>query len=107
MQYQLPSGKVIHISVEDYLSMSDEELRDLEASGMGEYPTSVWEGSAIKKQSKPKEKPDIDRGIDFKEDSEEVEPSIRIQSTSIAIITVDEIPPSENEDDISEEIEET
>jgi hypothetical protein len=104
MQYQLKSGRVIYLSVEEYLSMSDQDLQDLEASNLGEYLPSPWAGSAIKKQDKPKEKQDIDKSIDFREDSDEVEPSIRIQSTAIAIITVDEIP-SSNDEEASEEAE--
>lgn len=105
MQYQLPSGKVIHLSVEEYLSLSDEDIQNLTASNLGDYATSPWEGSAIKKPHKPKEKPDVDKSIDFREDNDEVEPSIKVQSTAIAIITVDDIAPSESEEEASEEAE--
>jgi len=105
MQYQLPSGKVIHLSIEDYLAMSDQDLKDLEATNLGEYASSPWEGSAIKQHTKPKEKSEIDKSIDFKEDSDEMEPP-RILSSTMTILTVDEIPPSD-EGDVSEEVEET
>lgn len=36
MLYQLPSGKVIEISVEDYLDMSDEDLEHIIANNSGE-----------------------------------------------------------------------
>lgn len=105
MQYQLPSGKVIHLSVEEYLAMSDQDLKDLEASNLGDFASSPWEGSAIRKPKKSKEQPDVDKSIDFREDSDEVQPSITIHSSAIAIITVDDIAPSE-EEDTSEEVEE-
>lgn len=107
MQYQLPNGKVIHLSVEEYLSLSDQDIQDLVALNLGDYATSPWEGSAIKKHKKPKEQQDIDRGIDFKEDSDEVEPSVTIQGTIMTVITVDEITSPDSGDDISEEIEDT
>ena len=106
MQYQLKTGRVIYLSVEEYLSLSDQDIQDLEGSNLGDYPISVWAGSAIKKEYKPKEKSDIDKSIDFKEDSDEVEPSITIQSTALAIITIDETP-SESEEEASEEAEDT
>jgi len=107
MQYQLPSGKVVHLSVEEFLTMSDQDLKNLEALNVGDYATSPWEGSAIKKPHKPKEKQDIDKSIDFREDSDEVEPSIIIHGSAMAIITVDDIAPSEQEEDASEEAEDT
>lgn len=105
MQYQLPTGKVINLSVEEYLSLSDQDIQDLTASNLGDYATSPWEGSIIKKPNKLKEKPDIDKSIDFREDSEEVEPSIRIHSATMTIITIDDTAPSETEE-ASEEAEE-
>lgn len=39
MLYQLPSGKVINISLEEYLSLSDRELHNLVHSGGGEEPS--------------------------------------------------------------------
>jgi hypothetical protein len=98
MQYQLRSGKVIYLSVEEFLSMSDQDLQDLEASNLGDYATSPWDGSAIKKPIKPKEEQDIDKSIDFREDSDEVQPSIIIHSTVLTIITVDDLPAEEHED---------
>jgi len=108
MQYQLPNGKVIYLSVEEFLTMSDQDLKNLEALNLGDYATSPWDGSAIKRQSKIKEKSDIDKGIDFSEDSDEVQPSIRIHSTTLTVITIDEINSSEyTEEDNSEELEDT
>lgn len=101
--YQLKTGKVIYLSVEEYLGMSDQDLQDLEASNLGDYTPSPWTGSAIKKEHKPKEQKDIDKSIDYREDSDEVEPSITIHSTVLTIITVDEIPASEEPEVDSEE----
>ena len=39
MLYQLSNGKVIHLSVEDYLSMTDRELHELANSGYGSDPS--------------------------------------------------------------------
>ncbi len=108
MLYQLPDGRVINLSVEDYLSMSDQELQNLSASNLGRYATSPWDGSAIKKSNKEKKKFDIDKSIDFNEDNDEVQASITIHSTILSIITVDEINSSIFfEEDNSEELEDT
>lgn len=51
MLYQLPNGKVINISIEAYLKMSDEDLRylnegDFGSSTEGENPFNVTEDDA-------------------------------------------------------------
>jgi len=70
--YQLPSGKIIYLSVEQYLSLSDEDIDELSTYNVGEYVKSPFHGSVIKNtKKKEKEKEDIDDGIDFHTESEE------------------------------------
>lgn len=38
MLYQLPNGKVLHLSIDEYLSISDDELNYLVQNGKGEDP---------------------------------------------------------------------
>lgn len=47
MLYQLPTGKVIEISTEQYLEMSDEELEYLIAYNYGEVQEDPWFGSVL------------------------------------------------------------
>lgn len=47
MFYQLPSGKVIEMSVEQYLDMSDDDLEYLVAYNRGEHIEDPWFGSSI------------------------------------------------------------
>ena len=42
MIYQLANGKVIHMSVEDYLDLTDEDLKQLNHSNYGDNPPSPW-----------------------------------------------------------------
>ena len=46
--YQLPSGKVINITVEEFLNLTDLDIQNLTASGLGVYANSPWYNSAIK-----------------------------------------------------------
>lgn len=104
MRYQLPNGKTINLSVEEYLSLTDQDIQDLVASNLGDYASSPWVDSAIKKPHKQKEPKDIDKSIDYTEDSDE----IVIHSTTFTILTVDDINSSEfPEEDSSEELEDT
>jgi hypothetical protein len=96
MMFQLPTGKVIYLSVEEYLSLSDEDIQGLIAGNLGDYPTSYWEGSVIKKHSKPEH---VQKDIDYEEDNEE----ILITTVSINTLTIDEIESMEDQDDSSEE----
>lgn len=47
MLYQLPNGKVINISLDDYLNLTDEDIQALVALNYGEYATSYWYKSCI------------------------------------------------------------
>jgi hypothetical protein len=47
MFYQLPNGKVIEISTEQYLDMSDEELEYLIAYNYGDVVENPWHGSVL------------------------------------------------------------
>jgi hypothetical protein len=61
MLYNLPNGKVIEISVEEYLDMSDEELEYLIALNYGENIENPFFGSVLQKQPpvEPEEPPSI------------------------------------------------
>lgn len=50
MLYQLPTGKVIEISTEQYLEMSDEELEYLIAYNYGDNLEDPWFGSVLNKR---------------------------------------------------------
>lgn len=49
MLYQLPNGKVIEISTEQFIDMSDEELEYLIAYNYGEVVEDPWFGSVLAK----------------------------------------------------------
>lgn len=51
MLYQLPNGKVIEISTEQYFEMSDEEFEYLIAYNYGDLIEDPWFGSVLNKQS--------------------------------------------------------
>lgn len=97
MLYQLPNGKVIHITIEEYLNLSDSDIQDLNGMHIGDYPTSHWHDSAIKKEKKNNKPKEI--SLDYDEDSDEVGPS----TVSINSLTVDDVEAINNIEDISEE----
>lgn len=70
MLYQLPTGKVIEISTEQYLEMSDEELEYLIAYNYGEVMEDPWFGSVLsKRDTSSPDKPDtIEDLIDIPEE---------------------------------------
>jgi hypothetical protein len=75
MLYQLPNGKVIEISTEQYIEMSDEELEYLIAYNYGDVLENPWFGSVLSKQSpsEPDIPPDL---IDVPEDERFMDPDI-------------------------------
>lgn len=50
MLYQLPNGKVIEISTEQYIEMSDEEFEYLIAYNYGDAVEDPWFGSVLSKR---------------------------------------------------------
>jgi len=70
MIYQLPNGKIVFISVEQYLDLSDDDINYLcnPANNHGNYPGSLWTGSTISKKTRSENPEDIDTGIDYTED---------------------------------------
>jgi hypothetical protein len=70
MFYQLPNGKVIYLSIEEYLNLSDEELRLLANSGIGDdAPAAMYYG----KQKKEKQIEEPDKSLDYKPDDDETD----------------------------------
>jgi len=74
MYYQLPSGKTIKISIEDYLNMTDEMEQILISQNVGDS-LSLWHDSAIKphKNTKFKDDDDDEEIIDLDYDIENEE----------------------------------
>lgn len=72
MLYQLPTGKVIRLTVEQYLDMTDADIDYMVRMNAGEYISSPFHASVIKKTKKTeKEDSDIDNSIDFEPDFDE------------------------------------
>ena len=98
MLYQLANGRVINLSIEEYLSLSDNDIQDLNGMNIGDYPTSHWHDSAIRKEKKTVTTKEI--SLDYEKDSDEVSPSVTI---SINTLTVDEVETINNIEDTTEE----
>lgn len=75
MLYQLPNGKVIEISTEQYIEMSDEELEYLIAYNYGDVLENPWFGSVLSKQSSdvPEILPDL---IDISDEEKLIDPDL-------------------------------
>jgi hypothetical protein len=51
MLYQLPNGKVVHLSVEEYLELTDLDVQYLMSIDYGNYILDPFAGSAVEKSS--------------------------------------------------------
>ena len=54
MQYQLPNGKVVNLSIEEYLDLTDEDVQYLMSIDYGEHIINPFTGSAVENNSKEK-----------------------------------------------------
>jgi hypothetical protein len=56
MQYQLPTGKVIYITIEQYLSMTDNDIQYLISTNAGESIHNPFTKSALDENTTEKQK---------------------------------------------------
>jgi hypothetical protein len=54
MLYQLPNGKVIHLTIEEYLSLTEEDLQYLMSIDYGEHIRDPFTGSAVENNTREK-----------------------------------------------------
>ena len=54
MLYQLPSGKVVHLSIEQYLDLTDLDIQFLMSIDYGEHVLDPFTGSAVEKNTREK-----------------------------------------------------
>jgi hypothetical protein len=79
MNYQLPNGKVIYISIEEYLALTDADIQYLIALDYGEVITNPFSGSAVDTKEKPTEFKEF---FDLSDDDGESFPDIDISDLS-------------------------
>lgn len=78
MLYQLPNGKTIYLTIEEFLSLTDQDIQYLVSVDCGEAILNPFRGSATVDKSQPNKEYDFDYLINDEED----EP--RINSTVIS-----------------------
>lgn len=60
MLVNLPNGKTVNLTIEQYLSLSDEDIQYMISVNCGSTASSPWCGSAIKKPGKIRLSDEID-----------------------------------------------
>lgn len=76
MYYQLPSGRTISISLDDFLSMSDHELQQLSNGGYGGDLQDPFIGSSIESKKRKKVVADLDFEQEYEDPTKD--PVVRI-----------------------------
>jgi len=74
MYYQLPTGKVVQMTIEDYLNLTHRDIQYLLSINAGEYINNPWADSAISRIKKEIEEEigEEDAAVVF-ESAEEIE----------------------------------
>ena len=54
MLYQLPNGKVIHLTTEEFLDLTDEDIQYLMSIDYGEHIRDPFTGSAVDRNTREK-----------------------------------------------------
>jgi hypothetical protein len=66
--YQLPNGKTIYLTLEEFLSLTDQDLQYLVSLDLGEAILNPFKGSATVDKSQPEKEYDFDYLINDEED---------------------------------------
>ena len=96
MLYQLPTGKVISLTLDEYLNLSYSDIEWMIASNSGKYSQSPWHGSVLQEGKTKKQL--IDK--DFINTSDEESESHTI---SLDTLNIEELDQFTSEDDYLEE----
>ncbi len=72
MLYQLPNGKTIYLTIEEFLSLTDQDIQYLVSVDCGEAVLNPFKGSATVDKSQPEKQYDFDYLVNDEED----EPSL-------------------------------
>ena len=54
MLYQLPNGKVVHLSIEEFLDLTDEDVQYLMSIDYGEHIRDPFTGTAVENNTREK-----------------------------------------------------
>ena len=54
MYYQLPNGKTVYLTVEEYLDLTDQDIQYLMSLDYGDAILNPFQGSAVEKQESSK-----------------------------------------------------
>lgn len=68
MLYQLPNGKTIYLTIEEFLCLTDQDIQYLIAINCGEAVLNPFKGSATVDKSQPDKEYDFDYLINDEED---------------------------------------
>ncbi len=87
MLYQLPNGKVITLTVEEYLDLTDSDIQYLVSLDAGDGSYSPWHQSAIRSTVSVNVR-EIDTSIDYEYEDDEA----GVISPGIIEVPLDDLP---------------
>lgn len=96
MLYQLPNGKTITLTVEEYLDLTDSDIQYLISLDAGEGSHSPWHQSAIR-NTRSINLEDMDTSIDYQFEEDEV-PCASPVITEVPLDDLPELPDTEHTD---------
>ena len=70
MLYQLPNGKVIYLTIEEYLDLTPEDIQYLVSTGLGEQPHNPFFGSSLNNKTSER---DNSFDIDYTPDEDDTD----------------------------------
>jgi hypothetical protein len=98
MLYQLPTGKVISLTLDEYLNLSDNDIQWLISTNAGQYSQSPWHGSILREGKKAK--PQLNKeNLEYPMDDDELSPQI----ISIETLNIDQLDEFQSNDEYLEE----
>lgn len=86
MLVQLPNGKTVNMSIEQYLALEDDDIQYMVSINCGSTASSPWCGSAVKKPGRVRvsdEDPDEDINKGIPEDEQDLDDETQAENDII------------------------
>ena len=79
MIYQLPTGKIVHLSLEEYLNLTDEDIQYLISTGHGGSPNNPFYSSSLSNPTGTLDKAvEHDTSMDYEDDIDDIDTDYHI-----------------------------
>ena len=83
MLYQLPNGKVVNLTIDQFLDMTDEDIQYMMSMNAGDHVNSPWYGSIIAKNKSKDPEENFDKSMDYEDEEQDKSHGVGIDDPAL------------------------